>query len=1377
MPDKQPISISTQANESSNPSAQGLLNLLNWKLETGKENTKQPSELFNHPVSALPQVPSVSASDLVARYWSSAQRSDGTNQLQFSGIHHDGAGEKAEPPPQSSSLLNRSSSSGARSGLSGSAEYNPSQAVGVLDENSSRESTMAKLIRPEADSQTRRDSPIRLFGTTQSKEAISPKLEDRDEENKHQTIFTYKNPFDALHASRNQTPKPQTPTTRSSTLITKIEPKNPSGITTTDERLIFDSSPNPISTRRKLTPKIPGRTPSAVYESAEGSSNHVMESTQSSMQAPTNPKFSNGQTDTLQSSTAIENSSVGVPQLNDGIPEPESKPAQPEAPVANEVLENDTNENADVWESADDSPIKIPTKREVPVYNFPIKPFVSITLQTSPSSMVSFREDGIMEISRLKKEFDFDQIDRSLASATSKYISYALVKNVGIRIIRQDDGSDRQVFKNSHDRIFNVSFCSTAFSTPPSNNQAVLGTGVSGAVYYATVSKEGNDLFEKNMLDTESLIFPPFPPGDENASGGVLKTRAKKSSRHPEFFGIGRGKYIYIIWPATALSSKFGISATNRKVDVEKLYKERTLRITIGKAGKDFTFSEDDSLIASLDKTGILRFWDIRPLVNEATATAAEVLPIDIDTPLLTLSTAPPSEKRPKSWPTSVLFVDKLRPYIKGGALRYILVGLRQNHTLQLWDIALGKAVQELNFPHDSDSDGVCSVNYHPNSNIIVVGHPTRNSIYFIHLSAPRYPPPSMLPLMSQATYISRIANKDPEIPMPESTACMTGLREVSFADKGHLRSVELLHIYKPTDASKSSTQIQELFELYVVHSKGVTCLTITKEDLGWNSESKVLKPVDAEAEGFISLKELRLGSFVEEPIESKSQSEEQAQPNKPSKKKSPSEAARQSDDSLNKETEVETSQGHETPVFTNGSAPNDAPNDILNRETHLPKKSKKNKKKHQAAAGTNTTQPASRENSPIKQVLKEETPPPYLKQTSTMASVVQLSTSSAVEVASIPEPVTMGDSGDWMNKELKKIGNALSAEFQKELNSLYQNLQNDRNIQDSASAARQEAVLQLVSKTLSTNIEKSLSRMISAQMQQVVVPAITGVAVQAVTAQVGEAVAKVLHQLVPHELGTQMPAAFNTALQNPQISRMVAEAVSQKVAAQTEAQVADLLHKSIVPSFKNLAISAAEKAATDVEKRMSAQFRQLEVDRRDDVAKINKLSQALQGMAETMQAMSDSQVAFQRQILKDRQQFAHLSDTSPTSDSRPVSNARQSIPLNVSPPIAPSNNTKSTEEIEYDDISNLMNEGRYEEGSIKWLQSTQPVELFDNLFVRFTPEYLATDVSPLVAFSIAITVANSLSTNTARRIEWIETAFAAVDLSVSRSFMPNPYL
>src|SRR5436190_3096997 len=101
---------------------------------------------------------------------------------------------------------------------------------------------------------------------------------------------------------------------------------------------------------------------------------------------------------------------------------------------------------ADSWESE--------AERIIPVYTFPLKPFVSITWNGNTDPPAGLREDGIMEIARLKKEFD--QLDRSLTSATPEYIVYALVKNGGMRIIRQDDGRDKQVFRSSYDRIFNV---------------------------------------------------------------------------------------------------------------------------------------------------------------------------------------------------------------------------------------------------------------------------------------------------------------------------------------------------------------------------------------------------------------------------------------------------------------------------------------------------------------------------------------------------------------------------------------------------------------------------------------------------------------------------------------------------------------------------------------------------------------------------------------------------------------------------------------------------------------------------------------------------------------------------------------------------------
>lgn len=1197
------------------------------------------------------------------------------------------------------------------------------------------------------------DIPFRVLPSRNS--GISTPSEDPRNDTKTaasgqpQPLFTYTNPFQALQASRSQTPKTSAQTSRpvhADSPLPSVEPANEESFEAEPARM---ATPEQVAKRKILTPRLSATArPGAVSPETSPS---VPVTTQERSQATPDPN--------------PVKSPLFVPEITAATnTQGDSSDANASSQSATRVLNHSVEPQAEVgdeWEDAEDvegSPEKEePSERIVPVYNFPIKPFVSITLQLDAKSDVSIREDGVMEISRLKR--DFDQLDRSLASATSKYIAYALVKS-GMRIIRQDDGKDRQVFKHANDRVFNVSFCSAL----DSDDQAILGTGVSGAVYYATLAKDSNDLFEKNELDSESLIFPPYPPADENTAGGVLKTRAKRSSRHPEFFAIGRGKAIHLVWPATALSSRYGITSENRRVNVGTLFQDRSLQISTGKAGKDFTFSEDDSLIVSLDKTGRLRFWDIRKLIDESNATGVRAS-MTVDMPLLSLSTASPAEK---SWPTSVLFVDKARPYTRGGPLRYVLVGLRQNHTLQLWDIALGKAVQELNFPHENETDGICSVAYHPNSSIIVVGHPTRNSIFFVHLSAPRY---TLSASLSQAAFINRIAMKDPELPKPESTACMSGIREISFASKGQLRSVELLPINRPLEAQKALDEKTPLFELYAVHSNGVTCLNITKEDLGWDSNSKVVHGIDANKNGFVTLKELRLGSVIEEAPRSKSPTEDvpPAAPKPPSKKKSSKKGLVSAEREVSQPEQPEPVTVTPAQQLTNGSATVEPTN---GEAPAAPKESKKSKKKAAAAAAGDQNLPGKttpRTASPIKNPQPSVDPPATRDAGLAENNPPNAATATESDTTNKAEAVTVGISGDWLDKELKKIERGVSNEFRKELSTLYQSIQNDRLVQDAAASTRQEALLRLVSTTLTTNVEKSLSRILATQVQQAVIPALTGITVQAVHNQLGDALAKALHSLVPHELNAQLPIAINNAVQSPQVTRLIADTITQKITKHTEAQISETIQRKVVPLFSDLALAAAQKAAAEVEAQRQVEIQQYEAQRRQDTARMEKLSQALQSMAQTLQQMSDTQVAFQSQILKDRRQLALLEADSPASAQEQVSTARltPSQPhSNV--PTPQKQKPKSQEQVELDEIAQLMDAGRYEEGSIRWLQSTQPIELFDKLFIHYTPEYLATDVSPLIAFSIAVTLGNSLGNNTARRLEWIAAAFNAVDLLVS---------
>jgi hypothetical protein len=1235
-----------------------------------------------------------------------------------------------------------------------------------------------------ADTETpaRKSSPIRMFGTSESKETTPFEAPPTSATKENKPVFTYTNPFEALNASRKATPQPSIPRGGSPDVSNVLQSNQNNG----DKRKSIEATPEQSSTRRKLTPRGPLRSSSSVEvaikkesvaEKLDTIADHASQEAEKvlrDVEVKHDDKITNAEIDAMADmleETAIDAAVQVKKELdkeeNEGVLEEEFP--KPVAEAIKDLIDDAAAEAppADSWVSSEEVPEL--NLRDVPVYNFPLKPFISITIMDMPPSEVGLREDGVMEISRFRK--DFDQLDRTLASATSKYITYAFVKNGGMRVIRQDDGSDRQVFKNSGDRIFHVALCTTALSAPSTDQQGVLGIGLSGAVYYATISKDGNDLFENNSLDTESLVFPPYPVGDENSSGGSLKTRVKRSARHPDFFAIGRGKSIYLVWPATAMSTKYGVTGSDHTVDVEKLYKDRPLKITTGKAGKDFVFSEDDTLIASLDKTGKLRFWDIRKLVNESNATACKVQAEDVNVPILSLATAPSAEK---SWPTSVLFIDKVWPYTKGIALRYILVGLKQNHTLQLWDIALGKAVQELNFPHDTETDGICSVAYHPNSGIIVVGHPTRNSIFFLHLSAPRY----VLPPMSQASYLERIAIRDPDLPKTEATACMSGMREMTFASKGHLRSIDLLPVHKPADVPKEPLDAQILFELYAVHSRGVTCLAIKKEDLGWGPDSKVLHAVDDAVDtGLIKLGELKRPGPVEEA--DVNGATESPQPSKASKKWAAKGAAK---GAAEPPTEAASAKEklEQFPQAPTAAADTALPNGAKGREVNTapgttPSEKDKKKKKKSGASYTLASLSGKAPSKPTttKTDLNHQTSVP--NNADSMASGQPSRPPwTPASTGTTKENVGADIPRDWLDKEIKKIETSISADFKKELEKLYRRIDDDRQVLDAAGASRQEAVLRLVSSSLSTNVENTLNRIIGQHIQQNVLPAVTNATAQAIHGQVGEALARILHTLVPHEIGTHLPVAISTAMQNPTHLRSLSENISKRLTPSMEAQFAELMRLSISPTFQRLAVSAAEKVTGEIESRVGAKLRQYEIDRQNDAVKIDRLQVSMQQMLEMMAHLTEGQIAFQDKILKDRSTLTQFAEVG----SRPSSSAAtafRSTPLparqisSAQPsPIAPPPKKKSPEELEVEDIGNLMDEGKFEEASVRWLQSGRSIELFDKLFVNYTPDYLQNAVSPLVAFSVGITVANSFEHNIHARLDWIHTALNTVDTRVS---------
>lgn len=1241
----------------------------------------------------------ISASDLVASFM--GRSSTSTPQ----------AAREITPKPTTSAnhqdfllkLLNQSSAPHSDIGSATSKQRSDKANIETISQGVAETSLEERRATPSG----RKESPIRVFGSVEEQATPfepqdMPKLEPtptKEPAPKKDGIFTYVNPFEQLSASSPLNTKPkqvadeghkrkikepspapvQSSSRRKLTLsgdeiLQSIESPAPSRLDdgrTQIEALIGIGAPtdNPETVAEALN-EVGGQVDREVEQAL---ANAEEKERQAELKKE---ELVRAQEETLEA--MAENAYETAMEVKEEMEKEENKEllreelTTPVAEAVKELIDDAPNKlEVDEWEDEDGAESRFRAKGEhtVPVYQFPMRPFVAIDISGKDLPRLDVREDSIVDVARFKKEFD--QIDRTLATATNDVIIYGIAKPGGIRIIRQDDGADQQIFRNTKDRVFNVCISTAHPSTSSAGTQTILGTGISGTVYWTVVAKTEGLQFEATTLEKEGLIIPPSPSQSDSPSTGQLKTRAKKSSRHTEFFAIGRGKVINLVFPQHARSSKHVNDESI--LDTDKYFHERTLKISTGKAGKDFVFSEDDTTITTLDKAGRLKIWDIRDLTDENNAKVPMIAPVDVKTPLLSLVTTRAAEK---SWPTSVLLLDRMRAYQKGIAQRYVLIGMKQNHTLQLCDLLLGKIVQELNFPHEQETDPICSIAYHPSSGIIVLGHPNRNSIYFIHLSAPKY----TLQSMSQAHFAYRLSKNDPSLPRTDVTAIMSGIREYSFASKGQLRSVDLL---PPSSDSSRSQEDDEsnLFELYVMHSKGVTCLNIKKEDLGWSSESKVLHPVKAEEEGFVVVKDLRqplAGSANEATLMNGDNALAAATRVTPKPKDTKTEGTNTPTPAV-KAREVQP-----------GLAETPAPAPELTSSGPSESKSEKKKKKRAAASEEH--------------LKANEEPQPAPPASDTQANASRREASHEAKRHPQPmangESISLGISGDFLDKELKKIELGVATEFNKsfsrELTNLYRRIDDDRRVQDAASSAKQDAILRLVSSSLTDNVNKALSRIIQENIKQSVIPAMADVMSEALDKRLSEALTQNLHHALPALLKLALPEAVSRSLQNPEVLRVLSDQVNNKIAGHVEKEVASVLHNSITPSFKSLANNVAQKAASETENRLREQLRQADFQRQNDSAKIDDLTMLVRGLSETVNTMATAQSEFQQEILKLQAQAAQERQASIIREtSRQQQEASQGSGSSAVVQMTP-------EQAELNAISHMMGEQRYEEAIIQ---------------------------------------------------------------------------
>ena len=1051
---------------------------------------------------------------------------------------------------------------------------------------------------------------------------------------------------------------------------------------------------------------------------------------------------------------------------------------------------------ADSWESADQDEIVVIEEKELPpikVFNFPMKPWISISMQDIVEPRPEFREESIMDIARLKKEFD--QMDRNLYTASQTYMTYGMSKQGGLRVIRQDDGKDAKVFTDTKDRIFNLAMSVTPQDYEGAHREAIIGTGVSGTVYWVQIKNGDKDHIDDTHLEQYGFALPPMSSQDGDAPGGVLKTRARASTSHPEYFAVGRGKSINFIWPSYIMQNALFKPGHDRVVDTENLLSQCSLKINTGKAGKDFTFSQDDTVVVSLDKAGRVKFWDVRDLTttkegSDPRAPMPAQSSLEVKEPLMTLASTPEGEK---PWPTSVLLLDKQRPYQKQCALRYMIVGMKQNHTLQLWDLALGKPVQEFNLPHSKESDAVCSVMYHAATGMIIIGHPTRNSVYFAHLSAPKY----NLKSVSQADYIQRLVGQDSSIPQPDSTAVISGVREYSFATRGILRSLDILS----NPAMIQDTEEPTLFELYAMHSKGVACLLVKQAELGWSKDNKVLDAVDAVAEGVVTVAKLKPSQSIESTTASES-----LQTRLPVRAKESPQAT-----SILGDTAQHNLQAV-TPVKVKNE-PKNEPKEAdtpahSSKEGQADKHERKSRKKK--SASTNAAESTQNGVSGLSHIA------------TTSESVKGLNSITADGVsAEMLDTVIAGMEA--------RINTSMAESLKASLKNLQGKIDEGARARDESFNKHQLKLLDMVSEVLNENTQKVLESLIHQQFTDLVIPAVGDRAGKAVAELLNDRLGPNITSSVQKEIQSSLPLFLNRSLHSSDFIIAISERVGGTVSSHIQQELLSSLTQHLTGTFANVAAQSAQRVAGDLHQQYQEQIERMKSQHIADSNKIDQLLSYVTRLTDMVSTMAASQSSLQAEFLKFKQQPVHelpavpgLSESTgaqshgagsmgyhnaPPSNAAPSHqssfNATQSQPFMSSPqysrgtlhmspqgsagpnsenvgPIgttgpaafagAFSNQLSKNEADAENDlfqrirlIEQAIHDQRYQEAMIQWIQSGKQEEIFRRCLSRYSPAKFE-KLPPLMLLVVMATISKNLRPNPRLKeeVDWIEMAVRA---------------
>jgi len=243
----------------------------------------------------------------------------------------------------------------------------------------------------------------------------------------------------------------------------------------------------------------------------------------------------------------------------------------------------------------------------------------------------------------------------------------------------------------------------------------------------------------------------------------------------------------------------------------------------------------------------------------------------------------------------------------------------------------------------------------------------------------------------------------------------------------------------------------------------------------------------------------------------------------------------------------------------------------------------------------------------------------------------------------------------------------------------------------------------------------------------------------------------------LPTELQRVIPDAVRRTMSQPDITSRISESLIAPLTKTVELEFSHTLSTTIVPTFQRLAVDAINKVVVEADQKQNETIRMLEDMHQQDSRKIEQLMSAVQSMSETIAGMAKSQsdmakaqADFQDQVRQAQAEYSQSYDS--TAAPTPQQPKPQPKPQ------------KTPEQLEAEEIEGLLRSGRYEDGTIKWLQSKErQAELFDEVMVRYRYDPLP-NLSQLVLLSVSAAVSVKFEHKIMERLSWLEGVLAVLD-------------